>query len=544
MRVNVNRKFITVIILFLSLSLVGSIVMQALWINNEWKNKRESFDRDVQDALNRVAERLENQETASFISQRFDFGPQPGFFVNNQKSNDDSNWRSLGYGAQETMQVGTYSIYDLFDTLHKQSESFMIADSDKVSSLKNDSQQVTVTEFEVGGKTSSRATHQRLKAKSQQFNRVLNQLVMEWSMVNVPIEQRVDIYSLHDMISEELIKKGIRLPFQFGVVTGRNSNICNVRSTGFSPEMIPASFSASLFPNDITFRSDRLMVFFDDVRPYIIRSLWWMILLSALMLLIFVATFLTAIYVILKQKKLSEIKTDFINNMTHEFKTPIATISLALDSINNPRILDNKEKIHYYTDIIGRENKRMNSQVENILQMALLDKENFELNEQLLNVNDLIAAVAEPFQLQVSSRGGRLNLDLKADNPFVLADEIHLTNVFHNLLDNANKYSPDTPDILVNTHGEKDGVIITVADRGIGMSTETQKKIFEKFYREQNGNVHNVKGFGLGLAYVKSIITKHGGSIQVKSESGKGTRFIVKLPYGHLQKSHGFLRNS
>ncbi|MFI5134315.1 MAG: sensor histidine kinase [Chitinophagales bacterium] len=539
---NVNKKFITVIILFLSLSLVGSIVMQTLWINNEWKNKRESFDRDVQDALNRVAERLETQEAASFLSQRFDFGPQPGLFVNNSQGSGDSGWRSVGIGSEETMQVGTYSIYDLFDTLHKQSESFMIADTNRGSSLGNDSQQVVVTEVEVGAK--NKATHQRLKAKSQQFNRVLNQLVMEWSMVDVPIEQRVDIYSLHDMISEELAKKGIKLPFQFGVVSGRNSNVCNVRSKDFSPEMIPASFSASLFPNDITFRSDRLMVFFDDVRPYIVRSLWWMILLSALLLLTFVATFLTAIYVILKQKKLSEVKTDFINNMTHEFKTPIATISLALDSIKNPRILDNKEKIHYYTEIIGRENKRMNSQVENILQMALLDKENFELNEQLLNVHELIAAVAEPFQLQVSSRGGKFNLELNAENPYVLADEIHLTNVFHNLLDNANKYSQNSPDIVVRTHGEKDGIVITVADRGIGMSAETQKKVFEKFYREQNGNVHNVKGFGLGLAYVKSIITKHGGTIHVKSEPGKGSRFDVKLPYGHLQKSQGFLRNS
>src|SRR5262249_4946433 len=151
----------------------------------------------------------------------------------------------------------------------------------------------------------------------------------------------------------------------------------------------------------------------------------------------------------LRQKKLSEVKTDFINNMTHEFKTPIATISLALDSINNPRVLENKERVHYYTDIIGRENKRMNAQVEHILQMALLDQKNFELNEQLLNVHELLDDVIDPFRLQVESRGGNLKLDFSADNPYVLADEIHLTNVFHNLLDNANKYSPQSPQIIV-----------------------------------------------------------------------------------------------
>jgi two-component system phosphate regulon sensor histidine kinase PhoR len=186
----------------------------------------------------------------------------------------------------------------------------------------------------------------------------------------------------------------------------------------------------------------------------------------------------------------------------------------------------------------------MNSQVENILQMALLDKENFELNEQLLNVHDLISTVAEHFELQVSNRGGALNLELNADNPYVLADEIHLANVIHNLLDNANKYSQGAPEVSVKTRNEKDGVVIMVEDRGIGMNSDTQRKIFEKFYREQNGNVHNVKGFGLGLAYVKTIVSKHGGSIHIKSEPGKGSRFEIKLPYGHLQKAGGILRAS
>lgn len=527
-----NKRFITVIILFLSLSLIGAIVMQGLWINNEWKSKRENFDRDVQYALNNVAERMETQEAAMFLSHRFSFGSQSRVYVSNGV---DTGWRSLG-SMGGSFQISSYNI---FDTVHRQGESFLITDGNIKPG--DDSQSVMVTEYEVGGNA---MPHKKVQAKSQQFNSVLNQMVMEWSLVNVPIEQRVDIYSLHDMIAQELTKKGINIPFQFGVVAGNNSNMINLHSPQFSSQMIPASFSASLFPNDITFRSDRLMVFFDDVRPYIVQSLWWMILLSALMLLTFTATFLTAIYVILKQKKLSEIKTDFINNMTHEFKTPIATISLAIDSINNPRIVENKEKIHYYTDIIARENKRMNSQVENILQMALLDKENFELNEQLLNVHDLIAAVAEHFELQVNSRGGSLDLDLRANNPYVLADEIHLTNVIHNLLDNANKYSSKAPEISVKSRNEKDGIVITVEDHGIGMSSDTQRKIFEKFYREQNGNVHNVKGFGLGLSYVKTIVSKHGGSIHIKSEPDKGSRFEIKLPYGHLQKSNGVLRAS
>ncbi|HYV95275.1 MAG TPA: HAMP domain-containing sensor histidine kinase [Chitinophagales bacterium] len=534
-----NKKFITVIILLLSLSLVGAVALQGLWINNEWQSKRENFDRDVQDALNTVADRLEKQETASFLSHRFDFGTRPRVFVSNGHA--DSGWLSTGSFTHTHVEFHSHSIYDIFDTLHKQTEAFVVADTGNDKQVNADSQHVLVTQFEVGSNLSD-PMHQRISAKSQQLNNVLNEMVMEWSMFNIPVEKRLDIYSLHEMIRQEFMKKGIQLPFQFGVMSGNNQNVVNVHSPQFSTQMIPASFSAPLFPNDITFRSDRLLVFFDDVRPYFMRSLWWMILLSALMSLIFAGTFGTAIYVILKQKKLSEIKTDFINNMTHEFKTPIATISLALDSINNPRVVDDKARVHYYTDIIGRENMRMNVQVEHILQMALLDKENFELNEQLLNVHELIEQVADHFQFQIESRGGSLKLDLNATNPYVLADEIHITNVFHNLFDNANKYSTQSPDITVETRNEKDGIVISVQDHGLGMSAETQRKIFEKFYRAQNGNIHDVKGFGLGLAYVKTIVVKHNGRISVKSEPGNGSRFEIYFPYGHQQKSDSLIR--
>lgn len=515
--------------------MVGAMVMQTLWINNEWKSKREDFDRDVQEALYNVALRLETQEAASFLTSRFN----PGMVsprIGNRTVNVDTGMRSKsaitisGYS-----QTSSYR-YTLFDTIEKQSESFFVSG--------NFLQAATHDGHAENGEDehlSATMNDTRVGAKSQQLHSVLNQLVMEWNLVNVPIEQRVDLYTMHELIKEELQRKGIQLPFQFGVMKGGQSNAIAVKSASFSDQMIPASFTTSLFPNDINFRSDRLMVFFDDVRPYIIRSMWLMIVISVILLLMFVGTFFTAIYVILKQKKLSEIKTDFINNMTHEFKTPIATISLAIDSINNPKVLDNKERIQYFSDIIARENKRMNKQVENILQMALLDKENFELNPQLLNVNDLIAAVSEPFQLQVSSRRGTIILDLNASNPYVLADEIHFTNVIHNLLDNANKYSRETPEIVVSTSNEKDHLLISVRDKGIGMNADTQKKIFEKFFREQNGNVHDVKGFGLGLAYVKSIVNKHGGSIRVTSEPGKGSEFTVTMPYGLKQKLNGLL---
>ncbi|MEO6167886.1 MAG: HAMP domain-containing sensor histidine kinase, partial [Chitinophagales bacterium] len=314
-----------------------------------------------------------------------------------------------------------------------------------------------------------------------------------------------------------------------------NDSMCNVKSATFTTDMLPASFRADLFPNDIFMNPYQLLLHFNDTRPYIVKSLWWMLILSAVFLLLIIATFSSAIYVILKQKKVSDIKTDFINNMTHELKTPIATISVAVDAINNPKVLADTDRIKYYSSIIGNENKRMNAHVENILQMALVDKENFSLNEQLLNVHDIVYHVSDPVRMQVEKRNGKLNLELEAENAFVVADEIHLTNVIHNLLDNASKYSTHSPEITLSTNNVKGGILIIVADKGIGISAETQRKIFDKFYREQSGNIHNVKGFGLGLAYVKSIVKKHGGTIDVTSELGKGSRFEIYLPFGHVQ---------
>ena len=238
----------------------------------------------------------------------------------------------------------------------------------------------------------------------------------------------------------------------------------------------------------------------------------------------------------MRQKKIAEIKTDFINNMSHELKTPLATISLAVDAINNPKVVEDTNRIKYYSGIISRENERMNAQVENILQMALLDKDNFSLHEQLVNVHSLIQRTIEPFNLQVMQRNGSINLNLAAANPYIVADEVHFTNVIINLLDNANKYSPQKPTINIRTHNGKSGIVITIEDHGMGMSTDTKKKIFDRFYRGHSGNIHNIKGFGLGLAYVRNIIKKHEGKMTVHTELNKGSRFDLFLPYGHQNK--------
>jgi len=241
--------------------------------------------------------------------------------------------------------------------------------------------------------------------------------------------------------------------------------------------------------------------------------------------------FAYTINVIFRQKKLSEMKTDFINNMTHEFKTPIATISLAADSMTSPIITGSPEKVQRFANIIKQENVRMNNQVEKVLQMALIDKEDFQLKLTEVNLHDVIQNAIENIGLQVEKKDGRVSAHLESTKPLIQGDQTHISNVINNLLDNANKYSPEKPDISVHTRNVNGGVEIVVKDSGIGMSKEVRKHIFDKFYRVHTGNLHDVKGFGLGLSYVKAIMTAHRGQVDVRSELGKGSSFILHFPY-------------
>ena len=232
----------------------------------------------------------------------------------------------------------------------------------------------------------------------------------------------------------------------------------------------------------------------------------------------------------MNQKKLSEIKSDFINNMTHEFKTPLATISLAVDALKNEKVKSDAEKTNYFTGIIKEENKRMNKQVETILQAALLDKQEVQLNLKKIPAHDLITSALNNINLQVEEKQGELEVHLDAEDDLVMADEVHFTNLINNLLDNAVKYSKDGLQIKLSTQNYGNQLKIKIEDNGIGMNKETLNRIFEKFYRAHTGNVHNVKGFGLGLSYVKTMVNAHHGTIKAESVLGKGSTFIISIP--------------
>jgi two-component system phosphate regulon sensor histidine kinase PhoR len=280
-----------------------------------------------------------------------------------------------------------------------------------------------------------------------------------------------------------------------------------------------------------------LTIIIPEYKKIVYQSLRVPILSAIIFTIIIITAFYLTVRTMLKQKKLSEIKNDFINNMTHEFKTPIATISLAVDALRNEKVVNDREKMNYFSTIIKEENRRMNRQVETILKAALLDKQEVQLLLRPMHAHEIIRDVADNFSLQLEDRKGKIELELNAENDFVEADEVHLSNLVNNLIDNAIKYSKEDqpPVIKISTASTNKSIIITIEDNGIGMTKETAKRVFEKFFRAHTGNIHNVKGFGLGLSYVKTMVEAHEGNIKVDSILGKGSTFTIELPIKKLQ---------
>jgi len=282
---------------------------------------------------------------------------------------------------------------------------------------------------------------------------------------------------------------------------------------------------------------ETLSLVIPDYKAVVMKQMRWMIFGMIFFTLIIISAFYVTVSTLLRQKKLSEIKNDFINNMTHEFKTPLATISLAVDAMRNEKVVQDREKSAYFSSIIKEENRRMNKQVETILQAALIDRQELQLKKQPLHVNEVIRRVMDNFKLQLDEIHAQVIWQLDEGYDLAEADEVHFTNLISNLIDNAIKYSRERLMIKIQTHRTAKNISIRIEDNGIGMSKETQRRIFEKFYRAHTGNVHNVKGFGLGLSYVKSVVDAHGGRIKVDSTVGKGTAFVLEIPLIRQEKT-------
>lgn len=346
-----------------------------------------------------------------------------------------------------------------------------------------------------------------------------------------PLRERIDFSLLANELTARLQNNGISIPFHYIVTTnsGRVVGGCNCEDFNYKNQK--NSYSQTLFSNDQPNRMGVLRVYFPTYRDYIYSSVRFLIpsLIFTVFLLI---TFIFTLVVIFRQKKLSEVKNDFINNMTHEFKTPISTISLAAQMLGDPSVSKSPQLFQHISGVIGDETKRLRFQVEKVLQMSMFERNASNLKLKETDANELISGVVKTFTLKVESCGGKIDSRFEAENPFVLADEMHFTNVIFNLMDNAVKYrrQDDNLHLEVCTWNESGRLYVSISDNGIGIGKDDLKRIFEKFYRVHTGNLHDVKGFGLGLAYVRRVIQDHGGTIRADSELGVGTRFVISLP--------------
>lgn len=356
------------------------------------------------------------------------------------------------------------------------------------------------------------------------MNRAWEELIGEKDILS-----RMDTGQVKTILKNNLKEKGIEQPFELGIIS-ENGKLLSVTASADSFSLANSKLQARLFPGDIIPQDNFLFINFPDKRAYVFRQIWLPVLSSVLFIGVVIFCFVYAIRVIIRQKNLSEIKNDFINNMTHEFKTPIATVSLAVEALQDPELLNQESFRKRYLSIIRDENKRLGGQVEKVLQAATLEKKEFSLKLEYVDLSELLENAKSQFELQVENKGGKITLENRMTDPNLMSDAYHLAHILNNLLDNANKYTKESPIIHIKAWDQNGFVFVSIQDNGIGMSKEATKKIFDKFYRVPTGNIHDVKGFGLGLSYVKTIMEAHKGEISVSSEPGKGSIFTIKLP--------------
>lgn len=510
-----NKTKFRLLVFFMSLSLIGIILVQLYWINSSLKNSEEQFKFHIQQVLGRVADNLKQRETYEFIQKynrlKDSLGKTPTksdllplFYI---KSSDTIN-QNIIYSdnlISEDYRID-YSTIDKMPISDKNTKIGLNIDRNKARNSKEKEEEIVVSLLE-----------------KVQFD-----LFFKDYLVLKPLQNRISKENLDKIIKDELAKNGITsLPFEFGIYS--NGLATKIKSENFKYD-VSNTFTIPIFADNEGNTQFRLYISFPQKKTFLFNSIMNITLLSVIFTFIILVAYLSAINQLVKQKQISEIKTDFINNMTHEFKTPIATINLALDAIKNPKIFEDPERRQRYLEMIREENKRMHAQVENVLQISKLDRKELEINKEQADINSIIEDAIEHVNLIVENRGGKLNRHLNAKNTTVLVNGVHFTNVIVNILDNAIKYSTDEPVIDIYTEEIKGFLIIRIKDKGIGISKNAQKRIFEKFYREHTGDIHNVKGHGLGLAYVKRIVAEHNGQIYLESEKGKGSTFIIKMP--------------
>jgi len=502
----------------MAITFFGLLYMQINYFRMSLKMRKDDFDEAVKRSLYQVSKNLELDLTKKFLDQELvDF---------NKKGNDYPNPLD-----NKTIRR---------TTTNSQKARITDPDGNPIANIEYDISKTT--DFRIG---SSRGHRQGSNAVAQasydmqkyfreryEYDRDLVEKViakMNQTSPRMPLDEKVNFKTLADNIRDELRYNGIDIPFQFEIVDKNDKAIYKQETYKDLPrgEIYPQV----LFPNDDPVeRLNYLWVSFPSRHEYLLNEVSF-IVPAFIFTFILLVTFIISIYLIFRQKKLSEMKSDFMNNMTHELKTPVSTISLAAQMLKDPGIMKSPEIFKHISSVINDETKRLSFQVEKVLQMSLFEKQQATLKFKELDVNDVIVNIANTYQLKVEKFGGSIDIDLEATDTTVNADEMHFTNVLFNLLDNALKYRrEDIPlELMIRTWNQNNKVYISVEDNGIGIKKEDAKRIFDRFYRVSTGNRHDVKGFGLGLAYVKKIIDDHKGNIKVESEPEQGSKFIISL---------------
>ncbi len=503
-----KKRMVTGIVLLMSVSLILIISMQTVHLVNAYNKSKEMIDRGVSEAISRTLVTLQKHDAIFFVYDR----------LNQNGKNTDSIFPVDPYLSQ----LGLNQTFSQVSGggMQIQVHSYPGAGTDKMSySFYSGFSDLSAVESYM---------YQQFNQEQMEFDQIVMQLETEFMQRQVPIEQRFDSRTVSDILEKSLLSLGLDLDFEFAI-TDDEKNI-KLSSENFDINNSGDCYKFNMTPGSLFSNPDVLLVNFPNKDRYALESVYAQLATSVFLTLLFIITFGISLYALIRQKKLSEIKNDFINNMTHEFKTPIATIKLAAASIKNEKTQANPVVMANMLDIISQETSRMNHHVEQVLQMAVLDKQNLELRKNKESINDLVSDAINNIELVVAEKGGSITLNICADDVMLNIDRDLMNNVISNLLDNAIKYSQNSPEIIVTTFIKSDKFNISIEDKGIGMSKEVISKVFDRFYRAHTGNIHNIKGFGLGLNYAREIVMAHKGLITVKSTLGKGSTFTVILP--------------
>ena len=491
-----GKKMILLLSIVMVIVLIGLIFIQTYWIKNAIDVKEKQFNQIVNKAIDEVITKLEVREAA----RRFDAQIE---LINQLYAQKYSY--TAEHSADSPHISASFKFY-LNDSLVSSSENFDSSDLDGeylITLQENISDRIAMMESLFGAELPATRS----------------------------IHEMIDKETLSKIISCTLIGKGIDTPFEFAV---RESNFRTLfASKNYKTNTRYTKIKRTLYPNELYFNTYYLSIYFPKSNLFH-AEVNYMAFTSGLLILTVVFIFTYTIWVIFRQKQLSQIKNDFISNMTHELKTPISTISLASQMLSDTGIPLEKKNMPYISNLIKEETQRLSGQVEKVLQMSIFDegKEKLKLNK--IDIHEVLDKVNHSFQLRIQERGGSLSILKNAKISNILADSVHITNVVSNLVDNAIKYSKEKPEITIEALNRKNGIEIRIKDKGIGIPKEFQKKVFDKFFRVPTGNVHNVKGFGLGLSYVKGIVERHKGSIKVISEQNVGTEFRIHIPFNGL----------